>query len=84
MSAFFSKLFTLFPSKIAKTAVLALCCKVLTEEGRLGINLVRKCSSVTAELLCASTESKRPLRKLYRTFEIKKNKLRILRCAFTG
>ena len=70
MSAFFSKLITLFQSKIAKNAVFALCCKILIAKVRLGFNLVRKCRSAVAELLCALTESK--------------SSLRMLRCAFAG
>ena len=43
MSVFFSKLFTLFQSKIAKNAVFALCCEISNTEVRLRFNLVRKC-----------------------------------------
>ena len=73
MSTFFSKLFTLFLSKIAKNAVFALCCEILIAEVRLRFKLVRKCRSVIAEMRCASTESKSSLRKLRCPSEIKKN-----------
>ena len=84
MSTFFSKLFALFLPKIAKNAVFALCCENSVAEVKLRFNLVRKCRSAIAELRCASTESKSSLRKLRRASEIKKIKLRILRCALTG
>ena len=58
MSAFFSKLFALFMSKIAKTEVFALCCEILIAEVRLRFNLERKCRSKIAKFRCASTESK--------------------------
>ena len=64
MSAFFSKLFTLFLSKIAKNAVFALCREISIAEVKLRFNLVRKCRSAIAELLCASAESKSSLGKL--------------------
>ena len=58
MSAFFSKLFTLFLSKIAKNAVFALRCKISNAEVMWRFNLRRKSYSVIAELRCALTESK--------------------------
>ena len=84
MSAVFSKLFTLFLSKIAKIAVFAVCCEISTAEVRLRFSLVRKCRSAIAELRCASTESKSLLRKFRCVSEITKIKLPILRCAFIG
>ena len=73
MLAFFSKLFTLFLSKIEKNAEFALCCEISIAEVRLRFSLVRKRRSATAELHCASTESKSLLRKLRWASEIKKN-----------
>ena len=84
ISGLFSKLFTLFQSKIAKNAVFALCGKISIAEVKLRFNLVRKYRSAIAELRCASTESKSSLRKLRCASESKKIKLRILRCALTG
>ena len=81
MSAFLSKLFTIFQSKIAKTAMLALCCKISIAEVRLRFNLVRKS---VPRLRCDSTESKSSLQKSRCASEIEKIKLHILRCAFTG
>ena len=84
MLAFFCKLFTLFLSKIAKNAVFALLCEISIAEVRLRFNLVRKCRSAIAQLRGASTKSKSSLRKLRCACEIKKIKLRISRCVFTG
>ena len=84
MSGLFSKLFTLFSSKIAKNAVFALCCEISIAEVGLRFYLVQKCRSAIAELRCASNELKSSLRKLRCASESKKIKLRILRCAFTG
>ena len=39
MSAFFSKLFTLFLPKIGRTAVFALCCEISIAEVKLRFNL---------------------------------------------
>ena len=50
MTAFFSKLFTLFMSKIAKNIVFALCFEISIAEVRLRFNLVRKRYSAIAEL----------------------------------
>ena len=72
MSAFISKLFTLFLFKIAKTAVFALCCEISAAEVRLRFNFVRKCRSAIAELRYASTESKSSLQRLRCALEIKK------------
>ena len=77
MSAFFSKLFTLFLSKVAKNALFALYCKISIAVVRLHFNLVRKCRYAFAGLRCASTESKSSLRKLRCASEIKK-----ITCAF--
>ena len=41
MSSLFSKLFTLFQSKIAKNAVFALCCEISIAEVGLRFNLVK-------------------------------------------
>ena len=71
MSAFFSKLFTVFQTKIAKTELFALCCEISIAEVTLRFNLVRKWRSAIAELRCASTESKSSLRKLRCAFDIK-------------
>ena len=76
MSGLFSKLLTLFQSKIAKNAVFALCCEISIVEVRLRFNLVRKWRSAIAELRCALTELKSSLRKLRCASEIKLN------CAF--
>ena len=76
MSAFFSKLFTLFQFKIAKNAEFALRCEISIAEVRLRFHLVRKCRSAIAEFRCASTESKSLLRKLHCASENKLN------CAF--
>ena len=84
MSAFLSILFALFLSKIAKNAVIALCCEISIAEVRLHFNLVQKCHFAIAELCCASTEPKSSLRKLHCNSKILKIKLRILHCAFTG
>ena len=80
MSAFFSKLFALFLSKIAKNAVFALCCEISIAEVRLRFNLAQKCRSAMAELRCASTESKSSLQKLRCASEMKK-KLNSAFCA---
>ena len=72
MSVFFSKLFAIFLSKIAKNAVFALYCEISIAEVRLLFNLVRKCLSANAELRCASTESKSSMQKLHCVSEIKK------------
>ena len=58
MSSFFSKLVSLFLSKIAKNAVFALHREISIAEVRLRFNLVRKCRSAIAELRCALVESK--------------------------
>ena len=72
MSTFFGKFFALFLSHLAKNAVFALCCKNSIAEVRLRFNLVQKCRSRIAEVaLCFKNN-------------IKKTKLRTLRCAFTG
>ena len=84
MSAFYSNLFILFLSKIAKNAVFALCCEISIAEVRLRDDLVPKCCSAIAELRCVSIESKNSSQKFRCTSEIKKINLRILRCAFTG
>ena len=64
MSAFFSKLFTIFQSKIEKNAVFALCFEISIADVTLRLNFVRKCHFAIAELRCATTESKSSLRKL--------------------
>ena len=74
MSAFFSKLFTLFQSKIAKNAIVALCCEISIVEVRLRLNLVRECCSAIAELRYILTKSKTSLQKLCCTSEIQKIK----------
>ena len=72
MSTFFGKFFALFLSHLAENAVFALCCKISIAEVRLRFNLVQKCRSAIAEVaLCFKNN-------------IKKTKLRTLRCAFTG
>ena len=66
MSAFFSNLFTLFLSEIAKNAVFAWCCEISIAEGRLHFNLVQKSHSAISteakslwrELRCASQNKK--------------------------
>ena len=77
MLAFFSKLFALFLSKIAKNAIFALRCDILIAKVRLRFNLEQKCLSAIAEFRCASTESKSPMRKLRCASENQK-----LDCAF--
>ena len=72
MPAFFNKLFTLFLPKIAKNALIALCCEILIAKVKLLFNLVQKRLSAIAEMRCASTESKTSLRKLRCASEIKK------------
>ena len=62
MSAFFSNLFALFQSKIAKNAILALCCEISIAEVRLRFKLVQNCRSAIAELRYALTKSKSSLR----------------------
>ena len=64
MSAFFSKFFSFFLSKIEKNAEFALCCEISIGEVRLRFNLARKRHYATAELRCASIELKSLLRKL--------------------
>ena len=73
MSAFFSKLFTQFLSKIAKNAILR--CKISIAEVGLRLDLVQKSHSSIPELRCASTESKSSLWKLRCASAIKKMKL---------
>ena len=67
-----------------KNAVIALCCEILIVEVKLRFNSERKCRSAIVELHRASTESKSSLRKLRCALKIKKIKLRLLRCVFTG
>ena len=85
MSAFFSKLFILYQSKIAKNAVFAMCCEILIAEVRLCFNLVRKCRSAIANYVALQQNQKvywgsfAALQKLKQLYT-----LLILRCAFTG
>ena len=72
MSAFFSKLFTFFMSKIAKNAVFALCCEISIAKVRLRFNLLQKSCSAIDDLRCASTHSQSSLRKLRCIHKIKK------------
>ena len=84
MSAFFSNLFAVFLSKLQKIAAFALRCEISIVEVRFHFDLVQKCRFANAESRCASTESKSSLQKLRCASEIKKIKLLILSCAFTG
>ena len=73
MSAFFSNIFTLILSKIAKNAVFSYCCEISIAEVRLRFNLVRNSHTAIAESRCASTESTSLLRKLRSASKIKIN-----------
>ena len=53
MSAFLSKIFAFFLSKIAKNAVFGFCCEISIAKVWLRYNLLRKSSSAIAELRCA-------------------------------
>ena len=75
MSAFFSKLFTLFLSKIAKIAICALMVKFQLR--KLSCALTWYENAVPHLRNCVATESKSSLRKLRCDSEIKK-----LNCAF--
>ena len=72
MSAFFSKLFIFFISKIAKNAVFAFFCEISIAKVRLRFNLLQKSCSTTDDLRCASTESQSSLRKLRWVHKLKK------------
>ena len=72
MLTLFSKLFTLFLSKIAKNAMFLWCCEISIAEVWLRFNLIRHLRSAIAELRCASTESKSSMRKLRSASNIKK------------
>ena len=81
MSAFFSRLLSLFGHQLQKVRYLP--CVVKFQLRKLGCAFTWYENAVP-QLRCVSTESKSSLRKLRCASEIKKNKLRNLRCAFTG
>ena len=83
MLAFFSKLCTLFQTKIAKTAVFALCCEISIAK-LIGCALTWYENGVPQLWNCVALQLNQKAHCRSCASEIKQIKLRILRCAFTG